>query len=194
MPKYRAKQQTVIILKKLHKIREFIEKENKSLVQSLLTSADELLKNISEVLEEEVDAELEKIAAVEDLEQNLQVNRYLHKCSNTLPKLKSKKEKSAFLKDLDADGFKEEITMSKSLFNKLYRIIKDYSLYKSLKEHKQTDIKLQLVLVLERIGSDRNAVSYKRSISNFTVFFFKIMLSMENSTFFGCQNLRRQQQ
>ncbi|OAD68703.1 hypothetical protein PHYBLDRAFT_173121 [Phycomyces blakesleeanus NRRL 1555(-)] len=159
MPKYSAKQQTVAALKKLHKIRKFVAKKKKSLVQSLSASADELLKNISEVLEEKVDAELKKIAVVKDLEQNLQANRYLHKGDNTLPKLKSKEEKLAFLEDLDADGFKEEIRMFKSSFNKLYKIIKDCSLYKSLKGHKQTDVKLQLALVLERLGSDENAVS-----------------------------------
>ncbi|OAD75566.1 hypothetical protein PHYBLDRAFT_166800 [Phycomyces blakesleeanus NRRL 1555(-)] len=129
MLKYSVKQQTVAALKKLHKIRKFVVKKKKSLVQSLSTSADELLKNISEVLEEEVDAELEKIAVVEDLEQNLQVNRYLHKGGNTLPKLKLKEEKLAFLKDLDADEFKEEIRMFKSSFNKLGQCLKLHSLF-----------------------------------------------------------------
>ncbi|OAD68786.1 hypothetical protein PHYBLDRAFT_173201 [Phycomyces blakesleeanus NRRL 1555(-)] len=73
--------------------------------------------------------------------------------------------------------------MFKSSFNKLYEIIKDHSLYKSPKGHKQTDVKLQLALVLERLGSDGNAVSYSRlaqrsgvgegSVLNFTVRFFK---------------------
>ncbi|OAD80126.1 hypothetical protein PHYBLDRAFT_140139 [Phycomyces blakesleeanus NRRL 1555(-)] len=102
MPKYSAKQQTVAALKKSRKIRKFVAKEKKSLVQSLSTSADELLKNISEVLEEEVDAELEKIAAVEDLEQNLQANRYLHKVDNVLPDLESKERTLDFFESLGA--------------------------------------------------------------------------------------------
>ncbi|OAD76758.1 hypothetical protein PHYBLDRAFT_63040 [Phycomyces blakesleeanus NRRL 1555(-)] len=180
MPKYSAKQQTVAALKKSRKIRKFVAKEKKK--------SDKLLKNISEVLEEEVDAELEKIAVVKDLEQNLQANRYLHKGGNTLPKLKSKEEKLAFLEDLDADGFKEEIRMFKSMFNKLYEIIKDHSLYKSPKGHKQTDAQTEMLYPIAGLHED---LVLEGSVLNFTVFFFKIMLSMENMYVFWPSELEK---
>ncbi|OAD80777.1 hypothetical protein PHYBLDRAFT_61830 [Phycomyces blakesleeanus NRRL 1555(-)] len=47
--------------------------------QSLSASADELIKDILEVIKKEVNIKLEQMAAVKELEQTLKANKYIHK-------------------------------------------------------------------------------------------------------------------
>ncbi|OAD70862.1 hypothetical protein PHYBLDRAFT_148081 [Phycomyces blakesleeanus NRRL 1555(-)] len=93
-----------------------IDIEKKTLAESLSASTDELIKDIPEVIEEEVNVKLEQIAIVKELEQILKSNKYIHKVDNVLPDLESKERTLGFLDSLGAYGFKEEIRMCKSLF------------------------------------------------------------------------------
>ncbi|OAD73276.1 hypothetical protein PHYBLDRAFT_168630 [Phycomyces blakesleeanus NRRL 1555(-)] len=112
MSKYRTKQQTTDALKKSRKISEFI---------SLSASRDELIKDILGVIEREVNVNLERIAAVKELEQTLKANKCIHKVGNVLSDLEPKEKTLGFFENLRAYRFKEEIRMCKSLLYKCYK-------------------------------------------------------------------------
>ncbi|OAD75193.1 hypothetical protein PHYBLDRAFT_166461 [Phycomyces blakesleeanus NRRL 1555(-)] len=55
------------------------------LVESLSASADELIKDILEVIKKEVNIKLEQMTAAKELKQILKANKYIHKVDNVLP-------------------------------------------------------------------------------------------------------------
>ncbi|OAD69245.1 hypothetical protein PHYBLDRAFT_172499 [Phycomyces blakesleeanus NRRL 1555(-)] len=111
-----TKQQAIAVLKKSHKISEFIVKKEKILVEYLSASTDEFIKDILEVIKEEVNVDLGQIASVKELEQTLKANKYIHSVDNVLPDLELKERTVGFFESLGAYRFKEEIRMCKSLF------------------------------------------------------------------------------
>lgn len=88
--------------------------------------------------------------------------RYLHKGSNNLPKMMSQPSKIQYLYELDNEAFVEEFRMSKSSFFKLIDLIKDDSEYQPKGNKPQVDIRLQVAIVLERLGVDGNGASFSR--------------------------------
>lgn len=88
--------------------------------------------------------------------------RYLFRRAQNRPKLVTAERRLKFLQELDSDEFREKIQMSKSPFDKLIALIKDHSLYQNSARRPQKDIRLQVSIVLERLGTNGNGVSYSR--------------------------------
>ncbi|OAD66802.1 hypothetical protein PHYBLDRAFT_174828 [Phycomyces blakesleeanus NRRL 1555(-)] len=104
--------------------------------------------------------------------------------------------------------------MSKVSFEKLYNIVKGHYLYKSSPNAPQTNVKFQLTIVFEQLGSDSNAASYSRiarrsdistyqqmrlyskqiegSTRNFLFRFFRVMMSIEHKSVYWPSELKKQ--
>lgn len=76
-------------------------------------------------------------------------------------KTSTQAEKLLFLDKIDDEGPLEELRMSRESFEKLIELIKDNHVYNS-SDHPQVDIRLQVAVVLEKLGCDGNGVSLNR--------------------------------
>lgn len=92
----------------------------------------------------------------------VQGRRYLKKRVQNRVKLVTPERRLEVLEQLDDDDFKEEIRMSKSSFYKLIDMIKDHHLYQPKDGKPQRDIRLQVAIVLERLGTNGNGGSHSR--------------------------------
>ncbi|KAI9356416.1 hypothetical protein BD770DRAFT_107038 [Pilaira anomala] len=98
------------------------------------------------------------------LRKRLEKKKYLlDKGKNHLPKLVTKARRLFFLQTLDNDGFLKGIRKSKASFNKLYHLLKDHPNYQSTSPmSRMTDVRLQMAVVLERLGTFGNGSSCGR--------------------------------
>lgn len=99
----------------------------------------------------------------------LKKKRYLFKEKNSLPKMISKKARLKYMARLDDDGFLEELRMDKITFYKLIDLVKDHPRYRSTPKNPQTDVRIQVAAVLERLGSNGNGSSLNRLARRFGV-------------------------
>ncbi|OAD76502.1 hypothetical protein PHYBLDRAFT_165028 [Phycomyces blakesleeanus NRRL 1555(-)] len=67
---------------------------------SLSASADELIKDILEVIKKEVNIKLEQMTAAKELKRTLKANKYIHKVDNVLPDVESNRVPYQKLKKL----------------------------------------------------------------------------------------------
>lgn len=88
--------------------------------------------------------------------------RYLLKRTHNKPKLVTAQRRVDFLDEIDDDDFREEVRMSKPSFNKLVDMVKVHHLYQYIGGRPQYDIRLQVSVVLERLGTDGNGASHGR--------------------------------
>ncbi|OAD67750.1 hypothetical protein PHYBLDRAFT_72160 [Phycomyces blakesleeanus NRRL 1555(-)] len=82
------------------------------------------------------------------------------------------------------------LLVRKSSFYKLYDLVKIHELYQQLSGFYSIDVRLQISIVLDRLGSNGNSLSSdhlarhsgigKGSIENITIRFFKVILSLEH--------------
>ncbi|OAD66584.1 hypothetical protein PHYBLDRAFT_150402 [Phycomyces blakesleeanus NRRL 1555(-)] len=112
--------------------------------------------------------------------------RYFFKRQNKIKKLVTQKKRLNFLLALDESGFLEELQMSKSSFYKLYDLVKNHKLYQQLSGFDSINVRLQISIVLDQLGSNGNSLSsghlarcsgigkqIESSIENITTRFFK---------------------
>ncbi|OBZ80416.1 putative nuclease HARBI1 [Choanephora cucurbitarum] len=89
--------------------------------------------------------------------------RYMSTCSS-IPRAPSRFE--WFIHDLDEERFKQMFRMKQSRFFQLYEKIKDHPVYQPTGSKPQTDIRLQMMVSLERLGLHGNDASVGRIARN----------------------------
>ncbi|OAD74949.1 hypothetical protein PHYBLDRAFT_167283 [Phycomyces blakesleeanus NRRL 1555(-)] len=99
---------------------------------------------------------------VTKVQDKISKGRYFFKGQNKTKKLVTQKERLNFLLALDESGFLEEFRMSKSSFYKLYDLVKNHELYQQLSGFYSIDVRLQISIVLDRLGSNGNSSSSGR--------------------------------
>lgn len=89
--------------------------------------------------------------------------RYICQRKHKVPKPVTKARRLDYLlNQIDSNGFVNELRMDKSSFDALYNLIEDHPLYESSDQRPQTDIRLQLAIVLERLGTYGNGTSVQK--------------------------------
>lgn len=162
MPRVFPKANLIKSLKKSEKETKVHVKSYMETLQRLITAdfkRRELYKMLINVCKDHL-----KNHFTRTLRKRLEKKKYLlDKGKNRLPKLVTKARRLLFLQTLDDDGFLEEIRMSKASFNKLYHILKDHPNYQRASSmSRMTDVRLQIAVVLERLGTFGNGASCGR--------------------------------
>jgi hypothetical protein len=128
--------------------------ERKLLLESLEIQVIHEYKNIdSEDNEDDDDLDI----AVELLAY-AQSNRYLGRGSH-VPKVVAINAKLALLQALNGNRVRQEIRMDITSFNKLYWKIESHPVYEKYANCRRTDIRIQMMVALERLGCYGNGVS-----------------------------------
>ena len=71
--------------------------------------------------------------------------------------------------DLDEDCFRQEIRMSRSIFDWVMNLMEFYPVYQNNSTVFQAPVQLQLLLTLHRLGCFRNGVSFGKVARRFGV-------------------------
>lgn len=105
---------------------------------------------------------------LEDIQENIpEITTYLLLASNRYLSPRTKVPKmlsnAAFiLQKLDSNGFRQELRMNRDSFYALYEMINDHNAFQSSSRNPQTDIKVQMMVALEQLGSYGNGSSVGR--------------------------------
>lgn len=131
------------------------QSERRALLKSLKTTI------LAKVLKNSLTGE----TTMDDLRQNIpelvayvlvSQNRYLVP-RGSVPRAPSKEE--FLFNQLDNDRFKQELRMNRSSFFAIYEMIKGHEIFVSTPQKPQTDVKIQMMVALERLGSYGNGAS-----------------------------------
>lgn len=113
------------------------------------------LQDIAEVLHFNLKHNVDK-----QMMKYIKSKRYIVRGKHNAPKLVTKERRLEFLlNQIDDEGFVNELRMDRNSFNALYNLIKDHPLYQSNGTRPQTDVRMQMAIVLERLGSYGNGSS-----------------------------------
>lgn len=137
---------------------KYIEKLAEDVSSDSNNNEKKILDDIADILQIGL-----KYSADKAMLKYIESKRYLVPRKHDAPKLITKEAKIKFLlEEIDDDGFRNEMRMDRSSFDALYRKIKDHELYKSSPKNPQMDIKIQMAVVLDRLGTYGNGSSLEK--------------------------------
>lgn len=124
------------------------------------------LQSLMELIQQRID---DRSCLLEDMIQEMPElkalfvvlsQRYLTDRSSSVPRAPSRFEWC--LKDLDEVRFKQTFRMNQESFYRLYDLIKDHEVYLPTGGRPQKDVRLQMMVALERLGMYGNGASVGR--------------------------------
>lgn len=151
MPKVTIRSRAIRFLKRSYRLEKTF---NKNYIQ-LLRNAPHLNED-NDLIELFETYSSEKL--IKSILKSILRRRYLSSRLRRLPKASTQTEKVQFLDEIDDEGFLEELRMSKESFEKLIKLIEDNHVY-HISGRPQVDIRLQVAVVLEKLGCDGNGVT-----------------------------------
>lgn len=170
MPRHSFKQKLYKYHEKRYLVQKMMTKQHIDIIEHLATINDD--KEDDEDFADYVD--FLRIQLKNDFDRqmmkHIKSNRYIvsRKHDKSKPASRGKRLKY-LLEQMDSETFVQEMRMDRDSFDALFKILRDHPVYQSTYQNPQTDIRLQMAVVLERLGLNNNDGSSKQLAKKYGV-------------------------
>lgn len=164
MPRVTERKKILDCLKKSYKETKYIFEKHIQLLNNLKDcDEDEDTRKMYQEIIDQCKDYLENGTYSKKMIKEIQKNRYLHKGQNNKYKFVHRARKLALIThEADDATFLNLFRMDRESFEVLYEMVESHPEYSFSEKSPQIDVKLQLGIALEKLGSYGNGVSYDR--------------------------------